>query len=72
MPAMQKLHDDYADRGVALFSINCRERGRLDPVKYLRDRGFSYPVLVNGRHAKEDTQLADGDRVILFPPIAGG
>ena len=48
MPAMQKLHDDYADRGVALFSINCRERGRLDPVKYLRDRGFSYPVLVDG------------------------
>ena len=48
MPALQKMHDDYADRGVALFSINCRERGRVDPVKYLRDRGFSYPVLVNG------------------------
>ena len=25
MPAMQKLHDDYADRGVAIFAINCRE-----------------------------------------------
>ena len=48
MPAMQKLHDDYAERGVALFSINCRERGRVDPVKYLSDRGFTYPVLVNG------------------------
>ncbi|UCF83456.1 MAG: MoaD/ThiS family protein [Desulfobacteraceae bacterium] len=29
-------------------------------------------ILVNGRHAKEETQLADGDTVILFPPMAGG
>lgn len=27
---------------------------------------------VNGRHAPDDQVLAEGDRVALFPPIAGG
>lgn len=27
---------------------------------------------INGRHAKQDQQLQEGDRVAVFPPIAGG
>jgi molybdopterin synthase sulfur carrier subunit len=29
-------------------------------------------LLVNGRHAKADVPLQDGDIVALFPPVAGG
>jgi sulfur carrier protein ThiS len=29
-------------------------------------------VFVNGRHAPEDAALHDGDRLAIFPPIAGG
>ena len=29
-------------------------------------------TLVNGRPAAGDTELSDGDLVVLFPPIAGG
>ncbi len=29
-------------------------------------------ILVNGYHGNENTVLADGDTVILFPPMAGG
>ncbi len=29
-------------------------------------------VLVNGRHARHDQQLEDGDTIALFPAIAGG
>jgi sulfur carrier protein len=29
-------------------------------------------VLVNGRHAKNDQPLNDGESIALFPPIAGG
>jgi molybdopterin converting factor small subunit len=29
-------------------------------------------LLVNGRHAELDKQLAEGDAVSIFPPIAGG
>lgn len=29
-------------------------------------------VFVNGRHAPEDAALHDGDRLGIFPPVAGG
>ena len=29
-------------------------------------------VLVNGRHAKPDKVLCEGDRVTMFPPLTGG
>jgi sulfur carrier protein ThiS len=29
-------------------------------------------VFVNGRHAPEEHVLAEGDRLAIFPPVAGG
>jgi len=29
-------------------------------------------VFINGRHAPESAELRDGDRLAIFPPIAGG
>jgi len=29
-------------------------------------------VFIGGRHAPEDTVLSDGDRLAIFPPVAGG
>jgi len=29
-------------------------------------------ILVNGYHCQNDTVLADGDTVTVFPPMAGG
>lgn len=29
-------------------------------------------VFVNGRHAPDEQELADGDRLAIFPPVAGG
>ena len=29
-------------------------------------------ILVNGRPAEEGSVLHEGDRVVLFPPVAGG
>ena len=29
-------------------------------------------MFVNGRHAADDKPLSDGDRLAIFPPIAGG
>jgi len=44
MPAVQKMHDTYGARGVATFGLNCRDRGDVDPVAFVRGRGFSYFV----------------------------
>lgn len=29
-------------------------------------------VFVDGKHATEDAVLSDGDRLAIFPPVAGG
>lgn len=29
-------------------------------------------IFVNGVHARSDTVLKDGDRMSIFPPVAGG
>jgi molybdopterin synthase sulfur carrier subunit len=29
-------------------------------------------IFVNGRHAKREHKLEDGDRLALFPPVGGG
>ncbi|MFH1117969.1 MAG: MoaD/ThiS family protein [Pseudomonadota bacterium] len=29
-------------------------------------------IFLNGRHAAEEQQVKDGDRVAFFPPVAGG
>lgn len=34
--------------------------------------GVERVILVNGRHGTEETPLAEGDEVTLFPPVAGG
>ncbi len=47
MPMMQKLHDRYAERGVAVIGVNCREKEPVDAAAYVRGKGFNYPVLVD-------------------------
>jgi molybdopterin synthase sulfur carrier subunit len=63
-------------------------RDNRDKVIYLNHEEFPNPqsildhlgielntvaiLLVNGRHAKADTQLQKGDIIALFPPVAGG
>ncbi len=29
-------------------------------------------IFLNGRHAKEEQPVKDGDRIAFFPPVAGG
>lgn len=29
-------------------------------------------IFVNGRHAEESAALSEGDRLAIFPPVAGG
>ncbi len=62
MPFMQKLHDKYKDKPVAVFGVNCYERGpRSDPVGYMKNAGFTYPLLLDA------SDVAVAYRVIGIP-----
>lgn len=45
MPHVQKLHEKFKDKGVAVFGVNCWESG--DPVKFMRDKKYTYTLLLN-------------------------
>jgi len=49
MPGLQKLHERFADKPVAIFGVNCLERSRLaDPVAFIKQQGYTYGQLLDG------------------------
>jgi thiol-disulfide isomerase/thioredoxin len=46
MPGVQKLHEKFDGRPVAVYGIAVRESG--DPAKYMKEKGYSYGLLLNG------------------------
>jgi thiol-disulfide isomerase/thioredoxin len=45
MPGVQKFHEKYKDKPVAVLGVNCWERSG-DPAAYMKDKGFTYPLLL--------------------------
>jgi peroxiredoxin/outer membrane lipoprotein-sorting protein len=46
MPAMQKLHEEYSGKPVAVYGVSTMER--MDPVEFMRSAGFGYGLLLDG------------------------
>jgi thiol-disulfide isomerase/thioredoxin len=46
MPAMDRLHNTYKDRGVAIYGVNINDD--KDPREYMAAKGYAYPCLANG------------------------
>ncbi|MCB9848216.1 MAG: TlpA family protein disulfide reductase [Phycisphaeraceae bacterium] len=53
MPGVQKLHEDYKDRGVVVIGMNGSERGG-DPAGYMKSKGFTYLLLLNSEEVMPD------------------
>lgn len=52
MPGMQKLHERFKDKPVAIYGVNCREKRRgFDPAAFMKKQGLTYPQLTNGNIA---------------------
>ena len=47
MPRLSDIRADYADRGVEVIAINAKERGRGDPIAYMRDAGWDFVTIVD-------------------------
>ncbi|MCH8824310.1 MAG: redoxin domain-containing protein [Planctomycetes bacterium] len=48
MDTMQAIHEEFEDQGLVFFSINCRDVPGTDAVGFVRDLGYTYPVLLDG------------------------
>ncbi len=52
MPGLQKLHDRYKDKPVAIYGVNCRERRPdANPMALIAKQGYTYGQLLNGNAA---------------------
>lgn len=65
-PYVQDIWKDYRDAGVKVWTINILERG--DPLQAMRDRGLSFPLLLNGDPLIPDYGI---DRTPWFVVIDG-
>lgn len=62
MPELQKLHEDFGKHGVVVIGISTSEHGG-DPARLMKDRGYSYRVLLNGE------TVSDAFRVVGMPVV---
>jgi len=46
-PHVQKIHEDYADRGVKVFGLAVRERSKDKPIAYFEEHGYTYGLLLD-------------------------
>jgi peroxiredoxin len=57
MPAIQKVHAKYKDKGVVVIGISCREKPGADPAKMMKEKGCDYGLLLNGETITKDWHI---------------
>jgi thiol-disulfide isomerase/thioredoxin len=64
-PVMQTLHDKYKDQPVAIYAVNCRQRGKgsKPALDFIKDGKYTYNVLLEG------DQVADSYQVQGLPTL---
>jgi cytochrome c biogenesis protein CcmG, thiol:disulfide interchange protein DsbE len=61
MPRLQKLHEKLSDKGVVVIGVNSWEKS--DPVALMKQKGYSYQLLLNGE------QIAEAYKVTMLPVV---
>ena len=46
-PQVQKIHEDYAERGVKVFGLAVRERSKDKPIEYFKEHEYTYGLLLD-------------------------
>jgi thiol-disulfide isomerase/thioredoxin len=57
MPGMQHLHETLGDRGVVVLGMNGSERGRTDPVEFMKKNGYTYTTILNSERIAPTYQV---------------
>ena len=70
-PFLQQLHEDYADKGVKLFGLACREKDRQAPIDYFKENNLGYTLLLGADGVAKDMQVKAYPTYILIDTDGG-
>lgn len=62
MPSMEKLYQDYQDKGLVMLAVNVEENGREVVADFLEKTPYSFSILLD-----EDNTVQDTYGVYRFP-----
>ncbi len=48
MPHMEVIYRKYRNKGVKFYAVDIYEDGKIDPVSYFENKGFTYTMLLDG------------------------
>ncbi|MFH1746256.1 MAG: redoxin domain-containing protein [Planctomycetota bacterium] len=57
MPGVQKIHEKYKDKPVAVYGVSTWERGRADPAGYMKSKKFTYGLLLKGEKVAQEYKI---------------
>ena len=63
MPVMQKLHDEFKDKGVVVLGVNMGERSPTAGKEYIASKKFTYPCVF------EADELANAYGITAIPTL---
>lgn len=64
MPVLQRLHENYGERGVAVIGVHCyATKGSRPPMDYIRLKNFTYRQILKG------DEIAKAYRVAALPAL---
>jgi thiol-disulfide isomerase/thioredoxin len=80
MPKIQELHAEYEGRKVMVFGVNCQEDAHGNPDAYMKSKGYTYGLLLQGDPVARAYNVAgiptfyviDGNGVIVYSAVGAG
>lgn len=58
MPGVQKLHERYKDKPVAVLGLNFEQSPKADPAKFMKDQGYTYGLLLKAETIARDYKIS--------------
>lgn len=81
MPEVEKLAQEFGDRGVRFFGVNSWESPKVDPAAYAAEKDLHYPMLLGGETVASNYKIGtlpalfvvgpDGRIAYAANPVAG-
>jgi len=66
IPALQRIHTDYADRGVRVLGVNLNDSG--DPAEFMAKLNADYTVLIKGEQVAAAYAVRGIPTIVIIDP----